>query len=203
MPDKRRVILLRHAQSTANSMRLLTGRNDPQLTRLGIRQAKRASRVIKKRFPSIDILYASPMKRCLATAGIIAKKTGAPVIPDELLMETDFGEWEGASREELIQKPEWNKYAKDPFHFHFPGGESPQDVKKRILQFRDNLLKRTDWENVAVISHYTPIVFYILSVLNSDDEKKAAFKIGNAAVTSVVMTENGPCLEFLNLTWRY
>ncbi len=200
MSDKRRIILLRHAQSTANSMLLLTGRNDPELTRLGFRQAKEASRIIKKRFPLIDSLYASPMKRSLATAGIIAKKVRAPVIQDELLMETDFGDWEGSNREELVQKPEWNEYIQDPFHFRFPGGESPQDVKKRILQFRQKMLARTEWENIVVISHYTPIVFYILSVLNSDDEKRAAFKIGNAAVTSVVASENGSYLEFLNLT---
>ncbi len=200
MPDTRRVILLRHAQSTANRMSLLTGRNDPELTRLGIRQARGASLIIKKRFPSIDALYASPMKRCLSTAGIIAKKAGVPVIPDELLMETDFGEWEGAGREELIQKPEWNEYAKDPFHFRFPGGESSQDVKKRMLQFREKLLARTDWENSVVISHYTPIAFYILSVFDSDDEKRAAFKIENAGVSSVVVGVNGSYLEFLNLT---
>ncbi len=200
MSNKRRVILLRHAQSTANRMRLLTGRNNPELTRLGIRQARQASKIIKKRFPPLDALYASPLKRTLKTAGIIAKKVGAPVIEDALLLETDFGEWEGLSREELYQKPEWDKYVHDPFHFRFPGGESPQDVKKRILLFRQKLLAGNDWENIAVISHYTPIVFYILSVLNSDDEKRAAFKIGNASATSVIVTEKGSYLEFLNLT---
>ena len=200
MPDKRRVILLRHAESTANSMRLLTGRGDPGLTKLGCRQARDASRIIKRRFPPIEAIYASPMKRALDTAGIVAKRIKAPVIRDELLVETDFGKWEGLNKEELTQKPEWNEYAENPFYFRFPGGESPQDVKMRIMRFRQKLLSQDDWENIAVVSHYTPIVFYILSVLNCADEKRAAFRIINAAVTSIIVTENGSYLEFLNLT---
>ena len=140
------------------------------------------------------------MKRSLVTARIIAKKVGAPVIPEELLLETDFGDWEGMSREELVQKPEWRTYAEDPFHFTFPGGESPQDVRKRVEQFRKKLFAQNDWETIGVVSHYTPIVFYVLGVLGGDDEKRAAFKISNAAVTSVVVTDRGSYLEYLNLT---
>ena len=143
--EKRQIILVRHGESLTNRKRLLTGRTDTDLTRLGEKQAKRASDFIKKRYASIDIIFTSPLKRAYSTALMISKKVKAPIQKEALLLETDFGNWEGLDKTALQSKSGWGTYVKDPFHFKFPEGESPQAVKKRILTFKQNLLDKSDW----------------------------------------------------------
>lgn len=198
MIGSRRLILMRHGESTANRDGMLTGRIDCHLTACGKRQAERASRFISKRFGSLDELYSSPLKRASETARIIAEKLRVPVREDELLVEMDFGRWEGRPKEELISEPEWSNYVKDPFHFNFPGGETPQDAKRRIELFRQKLFAQGNWQTVMVVSHYTPIVFLILGVLENGDASRAPFSIDNASL-SVIHVTGGSCfIELLN-----
>lgn len=196
----KRIILIRHGESTANKNRTLTGRSDPELTSQGKIQAKKASVFIKKRYSPIDVIYTSPLKRAYKTAEIISRKVKAPLKKNDLLLETNFGCWEGCVKDTLKSEPEWEKYLGDPFHFHFPGGESPQDVKKRILAFKKSLLMDTDWRNIVVVSHYTPTVFFILSVFGNDNTSHARFRVDNASLTVIEKTQDFEYIGMLNFT---
>lgn len=197
MEEDRRVLLVRHAESVANRERLLTGRIDVELTSRGRRQSRAASRYIRRRY-RVDLAFSSPMRRSLETARILTRGSPASVQPDDLLVETDFGDWEGLDRVQLAAKPEWERYTADPFHFTFPGGESPQRVRERVERFRSRLLSRDDWKTALVVSHYTPLVFYVLLVMDGADRGRAAFKIGNAAVSVVGAGRHGEYVEMLN-----
>jgi probable phosphoglycerate mutase len=198
--ENRRLILLRHGESTTNRNHTLTGRTDPLLTRKGKLLTKRASQYIKKRWSRIDALYCSPLIRAVDTALIVAKKMKTPIVKDDLLLETNFGLWEGLEKEDLKNQPEWGVYARDPFHFHFPGGESPQDVKKRVALFKQNLLHQDSWENVIIVTHYTPIVYFILSVIGNGDDHRAPFTIDNSSISVLKLTDASAYLEMLNCT---
>ncbi len=197
-PANRRLILLRHGESTTNRNRTLTGRIDPLLTRRGKLLTVRASRYIKKRWSRIDALYCSPLTRAVETARIVSQKVKVPILKDDLLLETNFGKWEGLGKDDLNEQPEWDAYAQDPFHFHFPGGESPQDVKKRVGLFKQKLLRQNDWENIIIVTHYTPIVFFILSVIGNEDDHRAPFTIDNSSISVVKLTDTSAYIEMLN-----
>jgi broad specificity phosphatase PhoE len=195
--ETRTIILVRHGESTANRERTFTGQTDPELTARGRSQARRASRFINGRF-AVDRLYSSPLKRAVNTAAPIAAGARAPLVTDTLLMEADFGSWEGLSREDLTAKHGWEDYVKDPFHYRFPGGESPQDVKKRVRLFREKLLADGNWRRIVVVSHYTPIVFFLLGVLGNGDAAKAPFRVDNASLSVVEVGEGYELLALLN-----
>lgn len=197
MGEDRQVLLVRHAESVANRERLLTGRIDVELTPGGRRQCRAASRYIRRRF-RVDLAFSSPMRRSMETAGLLTRGSPASVQPNELLLETDFGDWEGLDRAQLAAKPQWEQYVTDPFHFTFPGGESPQQVRERVERFRGELLARDDWKTALVVSHYTPLVFYVLMVMGVADRGRAAFKIRNAAVSVIGAGEYGEYVEMLN-----
>jgi broad specificity phosphatase PhoE len=198
--DFRRMVLVRHGESTANRDRLLTGRIDPGLTRRGHRQALRAARYIARRIGNVDLVFSSPLQRSLETAGVIARRLNRTIAPDGLLLETDFGGWEGRSVNELVSAPEWERYTRDPFHFTFPGGESPQQVRSRVQHFLHGLLSRDDWSTAVVVTHYTPLAFFVLHVLGGMDGTRAPFAIDNASITVLRISENGGSLELLNHT---
>ena len=194
----KRIILIRHGESTANKNRILTGRSDSDLTRDGNRQVKKASRVIKNRYMPVDVLYTSPLKRAFQTADIIARHVKAPLKKTELLIETDFGNWEGMDKNDLISEPGWDRYIKDPFHFRFPGGESPQDVKKRVMAFKEKLRLDSSWNNAVIVSHYTPIAFFILSIIGNGSDTGARFKIDNAALSVIEKINDFEYIRMLN-----
>jgi broad specificity phosphatase PhoE len=196
--DLKRIILLRHGESRDNIKKLLSGRSDPDLTNVGNKQAKEASRFIKKRFAPVDMIFTSPLKRALSTAQSISKKLNVPIQEEELLIETNFGSWERSGRSDLSKKPGWDAYTKDPFHFNFPGGESPQDVKKRVLAFKEKLFRDNGWSSAVVVSHYTPIAFFILNAIGGGDERRAGFKIDNAALSVIEIAQDYEYIRMLN-----
>jgi broad specificity phosphatase PhoE len=195
--ETRTIILVRHGESTANRDRTFTGHTDPELTGRGSSQARRASRYINGRF-AVDRLYSSPLKRAVNTAAPIARRARSPLVTDPLLMEADFGNWEGLSRKDLSAEYGWEDYVKDPFHYRFPGGESPQDVKKRIRLFREKLFADGNWRRIVVVSHYTPIVFFLLEVLGNGDAGKAPFRVDNASLSVIEAGDGYELLTLLN-----
>jgi probable phosphoglycerate mutase len=198
--DFRRIVLIRHAESTANRDRVLTGRVDPELTQRGRRQARRAARYIGKKVGDVDLIFSSPLQRSLTTARVIAGRLHLTVAQDDLLLETNFGSWEGLNRDELASAAQWERYTQDPFHFTFPGGESPQEVKVRVQLFLHRLLGRDDWATAVVVTHYTPLAFFVLHVLGTNDGTRAPFAIDNASITVLRISGKSGYLELLNCT---
>jgi len=198
--NPKNILLIRHGESRSNMKKMLTGRGETELTPRGKSQARKIAVFIKRRYSPIDRIYSSPLKRALSTALTISRKLKVSVVPSELLLETDFGNWEGMSREELARQPEWELYVRDPFHFKFPGGESPQDVKKRVLRFREELRREGEWNSIAIVSHYTPIVFFIMSALGDEHSLRAPFKIANASLTVIESLNGNDCIGMMNFT---
>jgi broad specificity phosphatase PhoE len=196
----KRILLIRHGESRSNRARALSGRGDTDLTPRGKSQVKKVSRFIKKRFLTVDRIYSSPLKRALHTATLLSKRLDTPVTADELLLETDFGAWEGMSRDLLMSQPGWDSYTSDPFHFIFPDGESPQDVKNRVQRFREKLFADGGWDTIVVVSHYTPIVFFILKALGDEQRTRAPFTIANASLTVLESTDRGDYIGMMNYT---
>jgi len=194
----RKIILLRHGESLSNRNEYLTGRIDVDLTREGRRQAKRAASFLEKHIQNIDLIYSSPLKRTLNTAKEVKSRMKIPIKRDDLLIETNFGDWEQKSKKDLVFESDWKEYIKDPFHFHFPGGESPQDVKKRVLAFKNKIKKDDSWKNILLVSHYTPISFFILSVFGNENNKISHFKVSNASISIIDIYEDFEYINMLN-----
>lgn len=195
---KKNIILVRHGESSANRNRIIAGQSDSELTRLGIKQARRAAVYIKTRFSPVDKIYSSPLKRAYATAEHIARRLKAPIIEDPLLQEANFGAWEGLGKDDLQLTPQWEEYAKNPFFFQIPGGESFQDVKKRAERFKQMLTAKKDWNTVVVVTHYTPVVFFVLGVLGNGDASRAPFRIDNASLSVIEQIEASEYIRMLN-----
>jgi broad specificity phosphatase PhoE len=144
------------------------------------------------------LAFSSPLGRAVETARLLIRGTDATLQQSELLIETDFDDWEGLNRSSLYEKPLWEQYTRNPFHFTFPGGESPQHVRERVLRFKRELMSRDDWKTALVVSHYTPLVFYVLMVLGHADGNRAPFKIENAAISVICTGEHGEHVKMLN-----
>ncbi len=152
-----RLLLLRHGQTEFSAQRRYSGRGDPPLNEVGWRQAGLAARYLTKR-GGIAAVISSPLQRAYDTATTAAKALGLEVTVNADLIETDFGAWEGLTfGEAAARDPELHRRWLYDTCALPPGGESFDDVLRRVRRGRDRIIADHAGSNVLVVSHVTPI----------------------------------------------
>ncbi len=146
--------MLRHAEATHNvSGYIASGETEkterqPKLTQRGKEQVTGVAEELYDK--DIGTIYASPYKRTVETASIIAEKLGLKIKLDARLGEIDMGVFDGKDIEEYR---EFFKNGIDRFTKTIEDGESLSDVKVRAKLFLDDVLKNHKDENILVVSH--------------------------------------------------
>lgn len=150
-------VLLRHGETPLSAERRFAGRGDIPLTETGKLQAKAAAQRLAAR-GGVQLIVTSPLRRARLTAEAVAAATGAPVQVDEGWIEADFGEWEGLSYAEAMERwpDEMTAWMNDT-SVAPPGGESFAVAGRRVLAALDRLLERSEPGRVVVVSHVTPM----------------------------------------------
>ena len=82
-------------------------------------------------------VFSSPLGRAAQTASIVVEGLGLSpetIKYENSLMECSFGQWEGLTENEIIQRfpKEWQARCSDRWNQPAPGGESYADVHKRV-----------------------------------------------------------------------
>jgi len=105
--------------------------------------------------PTADSILSSPSARCLRLAQALARRDGVDFQVDDRLLELNFGSWEGRAWDEIPRDSidEWVADAVD----YAPGdGESLRTLWLRVLEFREEVLRRLPGSAV-LISHHGPL----------------------------------------------
>ena len=149
--------LLRHGQTELSVARRYSGRGNPPLTDVGRQQAQAAARRLAK-IDDITAVISSPLERARETASAVAAAVGVEASVDDGLTETDFGAWEGLTFAEAAERdPQVHRrWLGDP-SVPPPGGESFDEVHRRVRRARNDLIARHGGQNIVVVSHVTPI----------------------------------------------
>ena len=160
------LILLRHGQSLWNLENRFTGWEDVDLSERGVEEAKNAGKIMNKNMIKIDKIFSSVLKRANRTAEIAIKemnlenfwnKQNLIMTCNENLNERNYGDLVGLNKDETVKK-----YGKDQVHIwrrsydtQPPGGESLEDVVKRVGPFFSNYIEPQieDDKNILVVAH--------------------------------------------------
>ena len=177
------IYLLRHGQTqwNADGGRYL-GRTDIPLTEKGISQAQDTARQLAG--VSFTAIYSSPLQRAFHTAQIVGG--GKPVITDDRLVETDFGTWEGKTKEEITKEnsaltPSWEE---DPSTTKAGGtGETALDLIKRVAGFFQSLHQQHKEGNILVVAHNGVNRFYLAHKLGMPLKNYHQLSQDNATIT--------------------
>ena len=140
--------LVRHGHTPGNELGRYVGTTDESLSPAG-RAALR-----RYRCPEVEAVYASPMRRCVQTAGILWP--GVPVYFIEKLRECDFGEFENKNYLERAENPAYQAGVDSGGSLPFPGGESGADFRTRCREGFVEALKeiqRTKKRRAAFVVH--------------------------------------------------
>ena len=150
-------LLLRHGETALSTERRFAGRSDIPLTEAGRGQAAAAAARLAER-GGIDLIVTSPLARARATADAVAGATGAPLLADDDLAETDFGKWEGLTFAEASERwPDEASAWLGSADVAPPGGESFASVGQRVNAALDRLLAAHESRTLLLVSHVTPI----------------------------------------------
>lgn len=164
-----RVHLVRHGATHSTEGDRFSGHEDVELTDEGKRQARALGRRLRQE--PITAIYASPLKRSLDTAELLASDRGLNVQVVDALREISHGRWEGMTREEVIGEfpDEYDAWNEDAFSFAPQGGETGLVLLARalpaVLQLVD--VHRGD-QQILIVSHKATIRFLVSSLLGFD-----------------------------------
>lgn len=142
-----KLLLTRHGQTDWNVAKKIQGRTDIPLNETGIKQARIAREKLYNY--NIDVILASPLKRALKTAEIIAEGRNIPLIICDELAERYFGEFEGKTGEEFNFDEIWNY----KLNKQYGNVESVGDLFNRVQTFMDKIKEEYNDKNVLLVTH--------------------------------------------------
>jgi probable phosphoglycerate mutase len=180
--------LIRHAHCDGAGKVLWGRKRDVHLSADG-RSAARAlaERVAENHFEAI---YSSPLERAVETAEEIAKRGDhLPVSISEPLNELDFGEWTGATIENLEDDPVWRLFNSVRTRTPIPGGESILDAQARIVEELKRLCAKHEHGQVAIVSHAEMIKVALAYFANLDLDRPDLFNVPPCSVSLLDLTE--------------
>ena len=138
--SERLLVLVRHGQSDWNLKNLFTGWKDPDLTELGIAEAKAAGRKLKEQGLTFDLAFTSVLTRAQHTLKLMLAEigqTGLPTQKDLALNERDYGDLSGLNKDDARKK--WGEDQvlvwRRSYDVPPPGGESLKDTLARALPY--------------------------------------------------------------------
>jgi broad specificity phosphatase PhoE/ribonuclease HI len=181
------IILLRHGvtQSTERKLFCGSGGADPGLTQTGVEQAQRAARWLK-RLGGVDAIVSSPMQRTRETAAVVAAELGLDVDLEAGLAEASFGEWDGFTFAEIMERwptelSDWlGSTAVAP-----PGGEPFDEVYERVTAAADRLIEAYAGKTIVAVSHVTPIKMMVRRTLDAPMQVIYKIELSPASITTI------------------
>ena len=162
-----RLFIVRHGETAENARMAYLGLRDEPLNETGRRQAECVAEALSR--IKIGLIVSSPLRRAVDTAARIHAVCGAELRKDDRLREGSFGDWEGLTRGEVLNRSgrdaelllQWEENS----YIAPPGGESGEDVQRRAVSLVEDLAGEFPCNSVALVSHVGPIKALISAAL--------------------------------------
>lgn len=145
-----KLIMVRHGESEGNAIRRFTTSGEAKITELGRRQAHEAALRIKHKFQPARVI-ASTFARARETGLIIADLLRIPIEYEAEFREQSLGELAGQPYESVAIDPTFDP--ERPWAWRAPGGESHEDVLRRVAPVLDRVARDYPDEEIIIVSH--------------------------------------------------
>ena len=174
-----RLILVRHGESEGNRDRTFTDTPAVPLTDRGREQAREAAELIRREF-TVRRIVASPYARARETGEIIAAALGLVAAIDESFREQSLGELAGRPYDTVARDPSFDPARR--WEWCPPGGESLEDVRRRVAPAFDRLAAEYCIEDVVLVSHGGVMVALWAHAINSWEQARPT---GNGGIVVI------------------
>jgi alpha-ribazole phosphatase len=182
------ITLIRHGESIWNGERRIQGNQDPPLSPRGWRQAALlAARLGAHLSRRPAALYASPLRRAVETAEVVAAAVSLPVMTESGLREMALGSWEGRTVPEIqaASPGAYEAWLKDPQAHPAPGGERLQAFADRVVAAFERLQGIHPGADLILVAHGGPIKALLCHILGLEVRSLFRIKQDNTALSAV------------------
>jgi broad specificity phosphatase PhoE len=188
MDEYGRILLARHGQTRWNAENRRQGRSDIPLDEIGIGQAEALRTLLAEE--RIDRIYASPLRRSMATAAAVARPRGLEPTVDADLLEFDYGDFSGSVRSELRLTLQ-----RDYLYLPVPGGESLADAWARAGRFIERVRPLLTSTRMLIVGHQRLNRLLVGRLIGRTLEEAAAandYRPTTGSVLAVTIEVDGP-----------
>lgn len=187
------IIFVRHGETDFNKAKLYFGHLDPELNNKGKEQLKKSEILLKNMENEIDVVFCSPLKRCVQSLDILNLDENIKKYYDDDFKEINFGIFEGKTYEEICQKyPKEVEEMKNNWkEFKVSEGESLIEVYNRCTNKIKEIVKKYKNKKILIVAHAGIIqcLFSYFMFENLDGYWK--FKIDNGSISKITILEEG------------
>jgi broad specificity phosphatase PhoE len=136
---------------------------------------------------NISAIYISGYQRTAQTIDYVARQSGITPVIDERLNEIDNGLLDNMSEQEVQERyPDfWKVYRERTADFRFPGGETGEEVCRRIANFLEEKRLAHRAENLVIVSHEGLIRQLMCHIMNIPVFKRGNFYIDFCGITQI------------------
>ncbi|HEV3152945.1 MAG TPA: histidine phosphatase family protein [Candidatus Baltobacteraceae bacterium] len=189
---------VRHGETDWNRERRFQGQSDIPLNGQGRLQARAVARALARE--TFDSVVSSDLVRAMETARAV--RTATPVKADPRWREFAFGEWEGLTWEQILQR--WPERAAQGAasarSYAPPGGETFDQVRERVGEALDEM-RASGVQNALIVTHAGPLhamLHHLFSDPQADTQELLAVRFTPASITRVRLEPDGNELLLLN-----
>jgi ribonuclease H / adenosylcobalamin/alpha-ribazole phosphatase len=181
------LVLVRHGVTPHTAAKKFSGglkSSNPGLSDEGRAQIRTTADWLAPIAEGIAAVVASPVRRTLESAEIIAEVLGKKVDVEPDFAEMEFGSWDGLTLAEVTERDKtsldaWLGSLETPP----PGGESFRQVEQRVLAGLGRIREAYPDQTVVVVSHVTPIKTLVATALQAPLEAVFRMQLSPASVT--------------------
>jgi broad specificity phosphatase PhoE len=189
---------LRHGETIYSRTGGYCGALDPELTPAGLQMAQAFADAYHT-LPWTAV-YASPMKRTIATGKPLCDALGMNMQLRDGLKEIAYGEWEGKTNEDVREhySDMYVRWMTEPAWNAPPGGETSVEIASRSSLVIAEIESQYTEGNVLIISHKATIRIMLCSLLGIDlGRYRDRLDMPAASLSTVRFDKYGPMLRSL------
>jgi broad specificity phosphatase PhoE len=185
--DKRKLYLVRHAESVWNAERKVQG------TCPGILLSERGreqARLLGARLKAIEAeaVYCSDAERAVETARL-ALGDGRRMTLMADLRELSLGEWEGRSIADLWKEESSriDRWYREPTKVRVKGAEDMVSFRDRIVRTMESISEASNGGDIIIVTHGGVICAYLTHILGMSLDDLWSFSLPNASITTIII----------------
>lgn len=189
---------LRHGETTHSQTGGFCGFLDPELTESGLAMAQAFADTYKAL--SWEAIFASPMKRTIATVKPLCEAVGMEPQLREGLKEINYGKWEDLTQDYVKEhyREDFMRWQREPAWNPPTEGETTIQIASRASLVIAEIEEKYPSGNVLVVSHKATIRIILCNLLGIDlGRYRDRIDMPVATISVVKFDTHGPMLHKL------
>ncbi|MCX6381142.1 MAG: histidine phosphatase family protein [Armatimonadetes bacterium] len=188
MLHSRQIYLIRHGITDWNRDSRMQGQTDIPLNEEGLEQARRIAERLANLSSPPQRIVSSDLSRARQTAETVAQRLNLCIETTPLLRETNLGDWEGLTHNEIIERGDaelFARYQENSFINRPPNAETLESAWERMVSALAQIKARYPSESIAIVGHGGSLRVLIYDALGAPVSSVNRIWLANASLSII------------------